>query len=282
MEIFITHNNEKTGPFSPEEIHAGLVSGKYQYSDLIWFQGSKDWIPLSRATGIFSTNPEIKPTLKPVTSGYLGACWIFGILIALFCLFMLSFIKGQISSARKASVISNAKTISIQLYSFKDQYGSYPNAETAKLLAEKFSTPEIQGETSNARFRQLIVSGIISNEDEFYINTSSNKKPDGNISGSNAIAPGECALGYIDNIPSNITDPRPLLMTPFIPGTNKFDPKPFDKRIFVAWTDGRVSNLPIDPVTGKALLKGQDILDPMHPVWGGVEPRLLLPEQEKD
>jgi GYF domain 2 len=279
MEIFITHENEKTGPFSPQEIQAGLASGKYQYSDLIWFQGIKAWTPLSQATGIFSTNPAVKPILKPVTSGYRSACWILGILIVLFFFgILLPFYDGQILSGRKTEAVVNSKSIGFALSTFEVRYGSYPNAETAKLLAEEFSTPDIQGESSNARFRQLIVSGDISDEFIFYVKSSTSKEPDGNISGKNAIAPGECSFGYIDNIPSNITDSRPLLMTPFIAGTNKFDPKPFDNRIFVFWTEGRVSMLKIDPSTGKALLRGQDILDPIHSIWGGTEPRLLIPE----
>lgn len=279
MEIFITHNYEKSGPFSPEEIHADLASGKYKYSDLIWFEGCKAWIPLSQSTGIFSTNPSLTPKLKPVTNGSRSVFWVFIIIIALFvCFIVLPFYNAQILSARKIHAVNDAKAIGVALYEFKDQHGSYPNAETAKLIAEKSNGTEIHGETSNARFRQLIVGGIISSEDMFYVESSSTSKPDGKISGKNAIAPGECSYGYIDNIPSNITDSRPLLMAPFIAGTTRFDPKPLKNRIFVFWTEGRVTMLNIDPSTGKALLMGQDILDPKHPIWGGVEPRLLMPE----
>lgn len=200
------------------------------------------------------------------------------IIALLVCVIVLPFYNGQILSARRAQTANDAEAIGEALDAFKDQYGSYPNAETAKLVAETSNTPEIHGESSNARFRQLIASGIISSEYIFNVKSSSTKEPDGNISGNNAIAPGECSFGYIDNIPSNITNSRPLVMAPFIAGTTKFDPKPLDDHIFVFWTEGRVTLLKIDPSTGKVLLRGQDILDPKHPIWGGVEPRLRVPE----
>lgn len=39
-----------------------------------------------------------------------------------------------------------------------------------------------------------------------------------------------------------------------------------------------VRTLPIDRITSEVILDGQNILDPAHPVWGGVPPSLLLPE----
>ncbi len=58
----------------------------------------------------------------------------------------------------------------------------------------------------------------------------------------------------------------------------EFEYEPFRGKTVVVWTDGSVSNLPIDPKTKKIMLGGKNLLDPKHPIWGGTEPRLLMPE----
>jgi hypothetical protein len=39
-----------------------------------------------------------------------------------------------------------------------------------------------------------------------------------------------------------------------------------------------VRTLPIDRITREVILDGQSLLDPAHPIWGGVPPSLLIPE----
>jgi type II secretory pathway pseudopilin PulG len=329
MEIFITQNNEKTGPFSPQEIQAGLSSGKYQGSDFIWYQGIESWIPLSSASSIFSVNPMNQPAAQPLSCGLATASLILGIssfifiitaipaivcghiarskikksqgqlqgsglalaglitgyvglgailMIALLAALSAPMIMKQHKKAHQAQAISNAKQISLALFEFNDEYGSYPNAETAKLVAQTTSTPVITGDSSNARFRQLISSGITASEEIFYAKSIITQKPDGNISGDNAIAPGECGFAYIDNHPKVITAPRPIAMAPFTFSSGQFDKDVFDNKAIILWTDGSATTLPIDPASGKALLNGQDILDPAHPVWAGTPPNLVMPE----
>ena len=50
MEIFIQHQGQQTGPFTQQEIQAGLTSGTYQPSDLIWYEGAAGWIPPLKRT----------------------------------------------------------------------------------------------------------------------------------------------------------------------------------------------------------------------------------------
>ncbi len=328
MEIFISQHNKRTGPFTPQEIHAGLASGQYQTSDLVWYQGIEGiegWIPLSEATGIFSSDPTLQPPLKPTTSrlaiasmnlgassfilpiaaipavicghiargkikksqgrldgsGLALAGLITGYLV-LGIFFIIVFLVALSAPIRKRAyqteAISNAKHIGMALYAFEDEYGSYPNAATAKLIAEKTSTPEITGSSSNARFRQLFSAGITESEQLFYAKTPNTRKPDGNISDNEAIAPNECGFGYIDNIPPKITDSRPIAMAPFISGTTKFDPEPFGGKAVILWTDNSTRALPIDRTTGEVILDGKSILDPSHPIWAGTPPNLVLPE----
>lgn len=329
MEIFIIQNNEKAGPFSPQEIQAGLASGKYQGSDLIWYQGIESWIPLSSASSIFSVNPMNQPAAQPVSCGLATASLVLGISGFIFIVTAVPAIvcghiarskikksQGQLEGsgmalagiitgyavlalcvliaslaalatpmimkphkrAHQSEAISNAKCFGLALFEFNNDYGSYPNAETAKLVANETSTPVINGDSANARFRQLITSGIVYNEEIFYAKSVITQKPDGNISGDNAIAPGECGFAYIDNIPSDIKDSRPIAMAPFTYGSGEFDNDVYDNKAIILWTDNSVTTLSIDPASGKALLNGQDILDPAHPIWAGTPPNLLMPE----
>lgn len=67
-------------------------------------------------------------------------------------------------------------------------------------------------------------------------------------------------------------------MAPFISGTRKFDSMPFEGKAVILWSDNSVSSLEIDRFTGEVMLDGRNLLDPAHPIWGGVPPSLLLPE----
>jgi hypothetical protein len=328
MEIFITQNNQQTGPFSPQEIQAGLASGKYQSSDLIWYHGIEGWIPLSQASAIFSPSPSMYPS-QPATCGLATASMILGVsgffflitsipavicghiargkikksqgtlgggglamagiitgylviglivVIAGLAALMAPMIMSQIKNAHRVEALNNAKQIGLALYVFEDEFGTYPNAETAKLVAEKTSTPEISGDSSNARFRQLIASGITLSEQMFHAKSDGTHEPDGFIDADFALQSGECGFGYIDNIPSNISDPRPIVMAPFISGTTKFDPEPYDGKAIILWTDNSARTYPIDSTTGEVIVDGKSILDPSHPVWARTPPNLLLPE----
>ena len=332
MEIFIIQNNEKTGPFSPQEIQAGLASGKYQGTDLIWYHGIQNWIPLSQASAILRPSLHPGPSMypaQPPTCGLATASMILGIsgffllitaIPAVICghiargkiqksqgtlggggMAMAGLITGystialtliiaclaaltapmiirQQKMANRSEALSNAKQIGIVLYQFNEEFGSYPNAETAKLVADKTSTTQITGDSANARFRQLIASQITINEQMFYAKSAGTNKPDGFIDGDFALQYGECGFGYIDNISSNTPDARPIVMTPFVPGTTEFDPKPFDGKAIILWTDNSVHTYPIDRTTGKVIIDGKSILDPDHPVWAGTPPNLVLPE----
>ncbi len=213
--------------------------------------------------------------LAGLITGYL---WLGIVMIAAIAALTVPLVMRQQKLANRTEAISNAKFFGIALYEFHNEYGSYPNEETASRVATKTSTPAETGEFSNARFRQLIRANICSTENAFYAKISGSQKPDGNIFGNNAIAAGECGFAYIDNTPSNPSHPRPIAIAPFKQGSDEFDPLPFDNKAIILWTDGSVTTIPIDPFTGQALHNGQHILDPDHPVWDGTPPILLLPE----
>jgi hypothetical protein len=46
VKIHIAHNGEKVGPFSSEEIRQKLAAGELHKSDLAWYEGAPDWMPI--------------------------------------------------------------------------------------------------------------------------------------------------------------------------------------------------------------------------------------------
>ena len=328
MGIFIQHKGQQTGPFTPQEIQAGLASGTYQTTDPVWTEGMASWIPLSQAPHLLGGTPAPVAGVPPANSGLAIASMILGISgfvtcgltsipavvcghLALgkikrsqgretgggfataglitgylgFVVIGIAFLAGltapmvirQRKKADQTEAFSNARSFGLALFEFEAEYGSYPNAATAATVAEQTGTPEITGDSSNARFRQLIRAGITQSEQMFYANADGIEKPDGIISGDDALAPGECGFGYIENVSAN-DSPRPIALAPFVPGSDRLDPLPFAGKAVVLWSDNSVRSLNIDRVTREAELDGQNILDPTHPIWEGTPPILLLPE----
>ena len=179
----------------------------------------------------------------------------------------------------KASAISNSKQVCLALFEFENDYGSYPNAETAKIVTEAFPNHgyDLSGNSSNAAFRQLIAAGIVQTEDTFYFPVEGSKKPDGNISPGHALEKGECNFAYIA-VGSTAGNPsRPLLIGNVIPGTTTFDPKPYNGIAIVLKVDQSASAYKIAK-DGHVYDKGIDILSPKHPVWKGKTPDIRYPE----
>lgn len=187
-------------------------------------------------------------------------------------------IMRQKKKADQMEAISNAKQIGYALLAFGDEFGRLPDATTESRIPDMAGSGEATGATSNTRFRQLIHSGITQSEAMFHARAAGIRKPDGDISGERALSPGECGFGYVENISLESSTPRPLAMTPFQPGSDSFDPMPFAGKAVILWSDMSVTTLPINRLTGEAILDGRNLLDPGHPVWGGTPPSLLLPE----
>lgn len=327
MAIFIQHQGQQTGPFSPQEIQAGLASGLYQTSDLVWAEGMDGWIPLSNATHLLGGTVPLPSTAPVGNSGLALTSMILGIssffcgvtaIPAVICGHMaLSKIKRsqgrltgggfavaglitgylgvfvfiamlagltapmvmrQRKKADQTEAVSNAQQISFALMEFESEYGKYPNADTASAVATTAGGTPITGSSSNARFRQLFQAGITQSEGIFYAKTTGTRKPDGVIAGDSTLTTGECGFGYIENIRTDDGAVRPLAMAPFERGSSRFDPMPFDGKAVILFSDGSMKSFEIERFSGEVMLDGRNILDPAHPVWGGVPPSLLLPE----
>jgi hypothetical protein len=184
----------------------------------------------------------------------------------------------QRKKADQTQAISNARQMGLALVEFGDEYGAYPSEATAAKVAASTSSPAMTGNSSNARFRQLIQGEIVQSELMFYSRCDGTRKPDNDFTGNMAIESGECGFAYIDNLDPKDGAIRPIAMTPMVSGTDRFDPMPFDGKAVILWTDGSVKSLPIDRASGQVMLDGRNLLDPEHPVWSGKAPEILLPE----
>ena len=52
MQIFISRNNERQGPFTLEEVQSAVDAGQSQPSDRAWYEGLPEWVPLAQVPGL--------------------------------------------------------------------------------------------------------------------------------------------------------------------------------------------------------------------------------------
>lgn len=176
----------------------------------------------------------------------------------------------------------NARSFGLALYGFAGEWGAYPCDETASKLMEEFSDQsmgiDLAGDSSNAYFRQLIVSGYCDMESPFRARIGGEQKPDNNIDGANMLAAGECGYSYVVwGVVEDLPEKAPLVITPLVRSERKFDEKPFKGRVVVLHVDATVSEYKMDR-DGKVMVNGMDFFDPKNPHWGGRSPRIVWPE----
>ena len=83
MQIYITRDGQRLGPYSVEDVNAQLAAGTVSATDLAWYEGIPSWIPLSSIAGISAgagTTPGAMPavaasSLAPASGNYAGF-WI--------------------------------------------------------------------------------------------------------------------------------------------------------------------------------------------------------------
>jgi len=213
--------------------------------------------------------------------------WIVGA-VSVIGVFVIGFIMPVVFSASKKSntvkAVSNAKQIGIALFSFAEDYGTYPSAATiAKVRADHPGVSARMGTaTSNDFFRQLIVTECIDHEWAFHAIASGVRKPDGVMTGADMLAKGECGFSYIAGLPFPYSPPQtPVLMTPLVPGKRLFDfklsRKHYGGKAVILMQDNSVLVPPVDK-SGHVHLNGKDLFDPSQPFWNGRTPDVKWPE----
>lgn len=198
-------------------------------------------------------------------------------------------IMGQLKKAARTQATSNAKQIGIAMFTFEQDYGSYPDSVTLEDLTEAFPDATITGEAgtdSNGYFKQLLHAGIAPSEEIFYAKAAGTKEPDGDIStAEKALEEREVGFGYImdgDSGMSTAGNPsRVIVVTPLAENGTDFDADPFDKQAVVLKIDQSVTNIPIRPAqgasTGPAIIGNKPLLEAEF--WGDAEPTIKPPKR---
>ncbi|MES2660760.1 MAG: hypothetical protein V4689_19195 [Verrucomicrobiota bacterium] len=179
----------------------------------------------------------------------------------------------------QVEAVNNARQIGIALIEFQDEFGQMPDAGTIDRVRQKSATDlNLGAKSSNDFFRQLLATGIVQSEPMFYAEISGTRKPDRIITGASALAKGECGFTYFTGATKDCNPSRPILVTPLIPGTDRFDPKPFDGKAVMLKADNSVTSLTIVKSTGRVMVNGKNLMDPTNPIWEGKPPMIAHPE----
>ncbi len=51
MMIHISRDGDQFGPYSPEQVQEYLASGQLLPTDLAWYEGAADWVPVTEIAG---------------------------------------------------------------------------------------------------------------------------------------------------------------------------------------------------------------------------------------
>ncbi|BCX47212.1 hypothetical protein HAHE_11200 [Haloferula helveola] len=156
-------------------------------------------------------------------------------------------ILRQRKAADRTQATSNAKQLSLALIEFDQEFGSFPDNDTAELVSDATGTDlTLSGDSSNDYLRQLVAYGIQS-EDIFYAKTTYTREPDNVISTGKALDAGEVGFGYVmltGNVAQNTAgNPgRPVLVAPLLDASTnwEFDPDPYGGKAVILKLDTSV------------------------------------------
>lgn len=206
--------------------------------------------------------------------------------LAIFAFVFHSYIQKQRSAANCQQAINNMRSLSCAFLEFDQEYGAYPNDETARAVLESTGTDllALTGPYSNSYFRQLIAYGIQSEQIFYATHPEGIHKPDSIMKPpSQALAPGEVGMSYVYGLNSS-SDPRlPLLLAPMKSGTHLAWRGPYHKKAAVLLLhrgDDPFHNPPFDlDRRGQILLAdGSLLLDPAQAFWRGRRIDIRHPE----
>jgi hypothetical protein len=207
--------------------------------------------------------------------------WEMG-LVSILLLVMVGLVRVPKTRCKKNSdqieAVNNARQIGLALFEFEAEFGKSPDSSTIPAVRAKTSTDlDLGSTTSNEFFRQLIATGITSSEHMFYSKIDGARKPDKVMIKGEALKKGECGFTYFIGAKATDNPGRPLVVTPMIPGTDRFDPNAFKGKAVVLRRDNSVTSLTINK-SGHVLIDGRNMMDPHHPIWDGHAPVIAWPE----
>lgn len=196
-------------------------------------------------------------------------------------------IQGSISEA-----VQNSKQVGMALFNFEQEYGAYPENDTATKVRENNpdSGMDLGNAYSNDYFRQLFAAGTIDNERSFYAKTTYTTKPDNQIRGKDALKAGEVGFAYImatDSvaISSSSRSNTPILVAAVNNGATDgtFDPEIYDRKAVVFRLDNSATTESIRPSDKRCLIGGGKTLLQTgdDTVWGvDIKPIIKAPQKK--
>lgn len=181
--------------------------------------------------------------------------------------------------ADQVEAVSNARQIGLALLEFDNEYGAYPSDATVALVLKSNQVHDfkLSDKSSNSLFRQLFAAHLTQSEAMFYAKVKNSRKPDGDIMPGKVLEKGEVGFVFISGLSSKEDPITPIVLSPMIPGTTKFDPETFRGYAVVLRTDNSVRSYKIEK-DGHIYDNGIDLLSPKHPVWKGKKPDIRYPE----
>ena len=227
--------------------------------------------------------PPSQPSAQAIDSRVKAKrIWWLGGLSFAFCLivFGLPLAHRSLSHPDRTRAFHNIREVGFLLLQFDRKYRRYPDARTiAAVQAETKTTLSLGSSSPNQLFRQLLASCPSIDERPFWVRTSISPKGTDNVftSDATALAPGECGFAYVAGLNSSVDPETPVLLTPLIPGTHEFDPKPFGGKAVILYNDNIPRSHTIDK-HGHVIINGKDIFDPKQPFWYGKAPDIKWPE----
>lgn len=208
---------------------------------------------------------------------------VSSILAVFFLTLLLPYLIRKPNSGHRAEAVSNAKQVGLALFTFQEDYGSYPSATTAAMVKNNHpdTTANFGNTSSNDFFRQLIASGMIDQERPFFARTLSSRKPDNVVTGTRMLEKGEVGFAYVVSHAACKEKDFPLVITPLAKGKLQFDDRSakkfFHGHVIVLSTDNSVVWHTLNK-DGRVILNGKDFFDPSQPYWHGIPPKVAWPE----
>jgi len=197
---------------------------------------------------------------------------------------------SMVKKGDQIAAVRNGQSMILVLNEFANDYGSYPDKDTAKDVTTKTGSPlNLIGDTANDYFRQVIAAGILKSEDPFFAKSSvSTKKPDNVMTGSECLKGGEVGFGYIMNGMSAIANDDPnriIAVTPLLNGSAKgeFDSGPLDQKAVFVGVDSSVKALVIRQDNKKVVVNGSKTLleSGDSTIWGPeIKPVIKVPKKK--
>ena len=182
-------------------------------------------------------------------------------------------------AADRTEALNNIRQVGMSLFEFESEYGRFPDASTVAKVKERTKTELDLGTTSsNQLFRQLIAAGLKTEKPFWCKSDWSKKKPDNVFTPGKALRAGEVGFAYIAGLESSGTVETPVVVAPLIPGTTRFDPKPFKGKAVILCLDNSAKAMNIREEDGEVWVNGMNLFDPRQPFWGGKKPDIKWAE----